>query len=127
MGITFVLASAAFGQVRRLVTYGGVFQRISVVTGLSFETSLGGNTSNNNATACARESVAVSLTVGDEARLRPRLGADGFYGRERVACAHAEIYVGEWWPLVALILMNHQAHLADCLPRSVERHHGAAR
>lgn len=128
MGITFVLASAAFGQVRRLVAYGGLFQRISVVTGFSFETSLGGNTSNNNAAACARESVAVSLTVGDEARPRPRLGADGFYGWERVACAHAEIYVrGGMGPLVALILMNHQAHLADCLPRSVERHHGAAR
>jgi hypothetical protein len=33
MSITFVLASAAFGQVRRLVAYGGVFQRISVVAG----------------------------------------------------------------------------------------------
>ena len=98
MGITFVLASAAFGHVRRLVAYGGLFQRISVVTGFSFETSLGGKTSNNNAAACARESVAVSLTVGDEARLRPRLGADGFYGWERVACAHAEMYVGEWGP-----------------------------
>ena len=39
MCITFVLASAAFGQVRRLVAYGGVFQRISVVAGFSWLTA----------------------------------------------------------------------------------------
>lgn len=38
MGINFVLASAAFGQVRRLVPYGGVFQRLSVSVGLAWLT-----------------------------------------------------------------------------------------
>jgi hypothetical protein len=39
-GITFVLASAAFGQVRRLVARGGLFQRISVVTGFAWLTAI---------------------------------------------------------------------------------------
>jgi hypothetical protein len=39
-GITFVLASAAFGQVRRLVALGGLFQRISVVTGFVWLTAI---------------------------------------------------------------------------------------
>ena len=40
MSITFVLASAAFGQVRRLVAYGGLFQRVSVVAGFSWLTAI---------------------------------------------------------------------------------------
>ena len=40
MGFTLVLASAAFGQVRRLVAYGGLFQRTSVVTGFVWLTAI---------------------------------------------------------------------------------------
>ncbi len=40
MGITFILASAGFGQVRRLAAYGGLFQRISIVTGFAWLTAI---------------------------------------------------------------------------------------
>jgi hypothetical protein len=40
MGISFVLASAAFGQVRRLVPYGGALQRLSVSIGFAWLTAL---------------------------------------------------------------------------------------
>jgi hypothetical protein len=40
MFINFVLASAAFGQTRRLVPYGGLFQRASVLAGFGWLTAL---------------------------------------------------------------------------------------
>jgi hypothetical protein len=40
MGVNFVLASAAFGQARQLVRYGGVFQRLSVSAGFAWLTAI---------------------------------------------------------------------------------------
>jgi hypothetical protein len=40
MGVSFVLASAAFGQVRRLAPYGGVLQRMSVSVGFAWLTAV---------------------------------------------------------------------------------------
>jgi hypothetical protein len=40
MASTFVLFSAAFGQTPRLIAWGGLLQRVSIITGFKWLTAL---------------------------------------------------------------------------------------